>query len=80
MSNKKQDQATNIMKSSKTYVVFHGRKPGACKTWIDCYAQVSAFKDSDVRLYDDFEEGNFAWTSYKQSPTSSMFKKSEIDN
>lgn len=54
-------------KSSKTYVVWKGRKPGIYPTWDACKAQVEGYPGA---LYKSFTTRSEAETAFRQSATS----------
>lgn len=64
---------------SRNYVVFRGRRLGVYFKWVDTYAQCNGFKDSVVRLYDTYEQGQQAWETFCAETPSSLKMKSIPD-
>jgi viroplasmin and RNaseH domain-containing protein len=59
--------------------MYIGRKTGVYTNWIDCYAQANGYEDCIVRLYDNVKEGENAWEIYRKKITSTLLKKTRIE-
>lgn len=61
------------MAKAKFYVVWHGRKPGIYKSWVECLKQVNAFAGA---RYKSFETHAEAVAAFAKTPASFMAGKS----
>lgn len=69
----------NMSQSSsveKVYVIFKGRRPGICFSWIECEDQISGFKGAAHQKYPSYEDAVRAWLTYNK-PTQNNYNEKE---